>query len=198
VSQKRRNNNRHVFQALGLGVLAFLLSFGLNATFEELAREISVYLSVPLFLLVIALGIVADGIGIASTAADEKAVLSMASRKVPGAKESIWFVRNAPRVSSVFNDVVGDVCATLSGALAVAMIYKVRSSFPSANLLWLTSLGVGIVSALGIGGKALFKPFALKHAEGMVLVLGKATYLMGSLFRRKQGRSPRTGGLGGS
>ncbi|HHX10746.1 MAG TPA: hypothetical protein GX729_05205 [Firmicutes bacterium] len=183
--KERRNNNRHVIQALGLGFLAFLLSFVLNATFEELAKEISVYLSIPLFLLVIAFGILTDGIGIATAAADEKAVLSMASRKVSGARESLWFVRNAPRVSSVFNDVIGDVCATLSGALAVAMIYKVRPLFPSVNLVWLTSLGVGIVSALGIGGKALFKPFALKHAEGMALMLGKASYLMRRVFRRK-------------
>jgi len=185
MTKQRRNNNRYVIQALGLGLLAFSLSFVLNASFEELAQEISVYLSIPLFLLVIALGILTDGIGLAATAADEKAILSMASRKVPGARESLWFVRNAPRVSSVFNDVVGDVCATLSGALAIAMIYKVRALFPWTNLVWLSSLGVGAVSALGIAGKALFKPFALKHAEGMVLILGKASYLMCRVFRRK-------------
>ena len=185
MGKKRNNNNRHFIQGLGLGFFAFLLSFILNVSFEELAQGISVYLSIPLFLLVIVFGILTDGIGVASTKADEKAILSMASRKVAGARESLWFVRNAPRVSSVFNDVIGDVCATLSGALAVAMIYKVRSLFPTVDLVWLTSLGVGIVSALGIGGKALFKPFALKLAEEMVLVLGKASYLMRRVFRRK-------------
>lgn len=183
--RQRDNNRRYILQALSLGFLVFILSFGLNASFEQLALGISFYLSIPLFLLVIVLGIVADGIGVASTKADEKALLSMASRKVTGARESLWFVRNAPRVSSVFNDVIGDVAATLSGALAVAMIYKARFMFPSVSLVWLTSLGVGVVSALGIGGKALFKPFALKHAEGMVLLLGKASHLVFRVFRRK-------------
>lgn len=183
--KKQSNSKRYVLQALGLGLLAFILSFSLNAVFEELARGISFYLSIPLFLFVMAFGIAADGVGIASTKADEKALLAMASRKVSGARESVWFVRNAPKVSSVFNDVIGDVSATLSGALAVAMIYKISSDFPWINVVWLTSFGVGLVSALGIGGKALFKPFALRHAEGIVLLLGKARHLIFRVFRRK-------------
>lgn len=183
--KKHSNTGKYVLQALGLGFLAFILSFSLNAAFEELARGISFYLSLPLFLLILVFGIVADGAGIASTKADEKALLAMASRKVSGAKESLWFVRNAPKVSSVFNDVVGDVSATLSGALAVAMIYKISSNFPWVNVVWLTSLGVGLVSALGIGGKALFKPFALRHAERIVLLLGKARHLIFRVFRRE-------------
>ena len=183
--RQRTKDRRYIIHALGLGIFGFLLSFGLNLSFEELARGISFYLSIPLFLLVIALGIVADGLGVASTAADERALLSMASRKVTGARESLWFVRNAPRVSSVFNDVIGDVAATLSGAIAVAMIYKIRFMLPSLSLLWVTSLGVGLVSSLSIGGKALFKPFALRHSERMVLVLGKARHLVLSVFRRK-------------
>ncbi|HHY16515.1 MAG TPA: hypothetical protein GX524_00415 [Firmicutes bacterium] len=185
MARKKDKNCQYILQAFSLGLLAFILSFALNASFEELAQGISLYLSIPLFLFVITLGIVADGIGIASARADEKALLSMASRKVKGARESLWFVRNAPKVSSVFNDVLGDVSATLSGALAVAMIYRIRSVFPWWNVMWLTSLGVGLVSALGVGGKALFKPFALRHSEKLVLVLGKIRLVMLRVFRRK-------------
>jgi CBS domain containing-hemolysin-like protein len=185
MARKKDKNCQYILQAFSLGLLAFILSFALNASFEELAQGISLYLSIPLFLFVITLGIVADGIGIASARADEKALLSMASRKVKGARESLWFVRNAPKVSSVFNDVLGDVSATLSGALAVAMIYRIRSVFPWWNVMWLTSLGVGLVSALGVGGKALFKPFALRYSEKLVLVLGKIRLVMLRVFRRK-------------
>ena len=99
----------------------------------------------------------------------------MASRNVKGAKESLWFVKNASRMSSIFNDVLGDVSATLSGALAVAIIYRARPLFPAFNavsVLWLTSLGVGFVSALGVGGKALFKHVAMQRSEGIVVFLG--------------------------
>ncbi len=185
MARRKGNGQRHILQALGLALLAFILSFALNASFEELAQNISFYLSIPLFFFVIMLGIAGDGIGIASTRADEKALLSMASRNVKGAKESLWFVRNASKVSSVFNDVLGDVSATLSGALAVAIIYRIRFVFPWLNVLWLTSIGVGLVSALGVGGKALFKPVALRRSEGIVLFLGKIRRVFLRVFRRK-------------
>ena len=93
MARKKDKNCQYILQAFSLGLLAFILSFALNASFEELAQGISLYLSIPLFLFVITLGIVADGIGIASARADEKALLSMASRKVKGARESLWFVK---------------------------------------------------------------------------------------------------------
>lgn len=171
----KKRSGRIVFylQVLGLFVAGFILSFGMNYSLEQIIDRISFGLTLPLFLAVILLGVVSDAIGIASARADEQALLSMASRRVAGAREAVWFVRNASRVSSVFSDLMGDVSATLGGALAVAMALRLRSSFPPASGVYLASAAVGVAAGLSIGGKALSKPLALKYAETIILLLGK-------------------------
>ena len=164
---------KFLFPGLGLGLFAFVLSFALNASIQRIIEGIPLYFGLPLFLFVVAVGILTDALGLACTRASEKALLSMASRKIKGAKESVWFVRNASRMSSVFNDVMGDVSATLSGALAVAIVYKLKGAFPGVSALFLTSASVACASFLTIGGKAVVKPLALKQSNSIVLILGK-------------------------
>ena len=53
--------------------------------------------------------------------ANEKPFHSMASRKVPGALEAIRLLRNAERVSSICNDVVGDICGVVSGSASATI-----------------------------------------------------------------------------
>ena len=171
---KRRSGRLGFYlQALGLTLAGLLLSFGMNFSLERLIDRISLGFTLPLFLGVILLGVASDAIGVASARADEQALLSMASRRVAGAREAVWYVRNASRVSSVFSDLMGDVSATLGGALAVAMAFRMRDTFPEASGVYLASAAVGIAAGLSIGGKALSKPFALKYAETIILLLGK-------------------------
>jgi len=183
--KKITNSSRILLQGLTLGLVAFILTLGTNASLEKMTQRIPLHCSIPLFFFVIALGVITDGLGIASARAKEKSILSMASRKVRGAKEALWFLRNAPKVSSVFNDVMGDVAATLSGALAIAMIYRLRSLLPSVDIVLLGSVSVGLASSLTVAGKALFKPFALKHAECIVLFLGKIRHVLLRVFKRR-------------
>jgi hypothetical protein len=188
MSQKRkRRKSGLLLEVLGLGTGAFLLSFLMNASFEGISRGITPGVGMPLTLSVIGLGILSDGLGLASARADESALLSMASRRVVGAREAVWFVRNAARVSSVFSDVLGDVAATISGALAVAISQSVLGAYPGVSGLLLTGGAIGLASGLSVGGKALFKPVALKYAESMILVLGRARhYLNRALGRTKR------------
>ncbi|MEX0975131.1 MAG: hypothetical protein WD024_07290 [Bacillota bacterium] len=164
---------RWYLQCLGLALAGFLLSFGMNLSLENLSRRIPLGFTVPLFLGVVLLGVVSDAVGLASARAKEESLLSMSSRRVAGAREAVWFVRNASRVSSVFSDLMGDVSATLSGALAVAMAFRVRAGFPALNQVYLASAAVGVASFLSVGAKALSKPFALKYAETIILLLGR-------------------------
>lgn len=173
MAKRRPPRSRLYLQVLWFALGAFLLSFTLNLSFERLSQSVSLSFSVPLLLVVVLLGVASDAIGIASTRAKEERLLSMASRQVAGAREAVWFVRNAPGISSVFSDLMGDVSATLSGALAVAMAFRLRALFPSLRGVFLTSAAVGLASLLSVGGKALFKPFALKYAEDIILLLGR-------------------------
>ena len=69
-------------------------------------------------------GIVFDIIGVAVTATDESSFHSMAAKKVHGAAHAIRLVRHADRVSSFCNDVVGDICGTVSGAAAASIVFN--------------------------------------------------------------------------
>jgi hypothetical protein len=173
-------------QALGLSMAGFFLSFGMNFSLERITDRIPLGLTLPLFASVILLGVACDAVGVASARADEQALLSMATRRVSGAREAVWYVRNASRVSSVFSDLMGDVSATLGGALAVAMALRLRGSFAPGAIPYLASAAVGVASLLSIGGKALSKPFALKYSEDIILLLGKIRRLwIGALGGKK-------------
>lgn len=166
----------------------FILSYSMNLSLESISEKIPLLFSLPLFLSVVVLGAISDAVGLASARAKEESLLAMGSRRVTGAREAVWFVRNASRVSSVFSDLMGDVAATLSGALAVAMALRMRGRFPDVGWAYLASGAVGVASFLSVGGKALFKPVALKYAETIILLLGKMRRLWLVALRGKSTR----------
>ena len=191
MSKNRRGKKSGLLQeVLALSFAAFLLSFVMNAAFEGISHGISLGVGIPLTLSVVGLGVISDGLGVASARAKEGPLLSMASRRIIGAR-ALWFVRNAAKVSSVCNDVLGDVAATISGALAVAVSFSVQAAYPDISWLLATSAAVGVASALSVGGKALFKPVALKYAESMILFLGRARYYVNRAFRRTKNSDDR-------
>ena len=80
-------------------------------------------LSFAVLLLFIALGIVFDMIGVASTSATEKEFHSMAAHRARGAREGGWMVRNAERrFPASATDVVGDICGIISGATGAPIV----------------------------------------------------------------------------
>lgn len=49
---------------------------------------------------------------------------SMAAHREKGAKEALMLLRSASRVSSVCNDVVGDICGIVSGSTAAVIVTR--------------------------------------------------------------------------
>ena len=106
--------------------------------------------------LFIGVGILFDIVGVAVTAADPKPFHAMASHKEKGAKEALMLLRNASRVSSVCNDVVGDICGIVSGATGAVIVTQLQKVLSLRSVLF--SVGVtALISGLTIGGKALGK-----------------------------------------
>ena len=93
--------------------LTFFLSSSLSVISSVLLEDVSLFFSILIVLIIVIIGIVFDIIGIAVTAADESPFHAMASRKFYGAKQAIKLI-NANKVSSVCNDVVGDICGVIS------------------------------------------------------------------------------------
>ena len=144
-------------------VLSALLSF-----FSSTALEGTGYIVAALVLAVfIGLGIVFDMIGVAVTAADPKPFHSMAAHKEKGAREAIRLLQNANQVSSVCNDVVGDICGIVSGSTAAVIVTALQRDFNTTNVM--ISIGVtALISGLTIGGKALFKKVAINECTAVV------------------------------
>ena len=118
-------------------------------------------------LFIVLIGIFFDMIGIASTAANETPFHSMAARKVNGAKQSIQIVRNADRVASFCNDVIGDISGIISGTAAALVIIQLAGSMHMATASpFEYGINVGLTSliaAFTVGGKAFGKSFAITY-----------------------------------
>ena len=90
-------------------VITLFVSGAISFLSEELLARSGMIAAFAILLVIVLVGIVFDILGVAVTSADERPFHSMASRKVPGAQEAIRLLRNAERVGSICNDVIGDI-----------------------------------------------------------------------------------------
>ena len=146
----------------------FLLAVALSAVmsfFSSTALEGAGYMVTLLVLaMFIALGIIFDMVGVA---ADPKPFHSMAAHKEKGGREAIRLLQNANQVSSVCNDVVGDICGIVSGSTAAVIVTQLQRDLSTTSVL--ISIGVtALISGITIGGKALGKSMAINDCTKVV------------------------------
>ena len=147
-----------------ISILSFLISLVFSFIGETIIPNAHIAISVVLIFLFIAIGIIFDMIGVAVTVADVSTFNSMATKKVKGAKIGVKLIKNASRVSSFCNDVIGDICGIISGStgLSIAIIISKRLN---VNLLLITLLITALIASLTITGKALGKSFAMNNCN---------------------------------
>ena len=171
------SSKRQQKQALRWALTIFLVTIAVSATISFVSGEVmdrsSMAVAFLILLFIVAVGIVFDIVGVAVTSADEKPFHSMASRRVSGAREAIRLLRNAEKVSSICNDVVGDICGVVSGAasatIAARAIVYLDFSWPQ-----LVSLGMSaLVAGLTVGGKAIGKTVAMNSCTEIVFLVGQ-------------------------
>ena len=129
------------------------------------------------------IGIITDIIGTAVTSADEQPFIAMASKRIAGAKQALQLIRRAERVSSLLNDVVGDIVGIISGSAgSVIAVYLVSLGLKSAVASMLIT---AFTSAFMIGGKAYGKGLAIANSSRIVLTVGRVMAFF-SMKRRKK------------
>lgn len=148
-------------------VLAVALSAALSLISSTALTGAGYVVAVSVLVAFIALGIVFDMIGVAVTAADPRPFHSMASHKEKGGKQAIRLLQNASRVSSVCNDVVGDICGIVSGTTAAVIVTRLQQDFSTTSVLIAIAL-TALISGLTIGGKALAKTVAINDCTRVV------------------------------
>ena len=165
--------------------MALTISAAFSFLSQELLSAASLFGAFIVLLTIIVIGIFFDLLGVAVTAAEEKPFHSMASRKVPGGVEAIWLLRNAGKVSSVCNDVVGDICGIISGAAAAVVAVEAFESLQHLSLRVIQLLSA-LVAALTILGKAFCKQIALDYSTNIVHRAAKLIWRFKRFFLRKK------------
>lgn len=153
--------------------VSFVLSVVMSYLSNEALGSSGTFLSFVVLFFFIALGIVFDMIGIAAASATEKEFHSMAAHRVRGAKEAVWMTRNAEKVSSICNDVVGDICGIVSGATGALIVANITAGMNGVQVVLISLLITGMISALTIGGKAAGKGVAIAFSSRVLSICGR-------------------------
>ena len=174
-------------------VTVFISTIVISGTISFISDKImaasSMAVAFLILLAIVLIGIIFDLVGVAVTSADEKPFHSMAARKVPGGMEAIRLLRNAERVSSICNDVVGDICGVVSGSASATIAAQVLQNFEFSWPQVVTLLMSALVAGLTVGGKAVGKTFAINSCTPIVSAVGRLIYTLNhipELFKRKK------------
>ncbi len=145
-------------------LLSFVISITFSFASEMTLPKVNIFWAIVIALIFILVGVMFDMIGVAVTASDESVFHSMSANKVRGAKIAVKLKKNADKVSSFCQDVIGDVCGVVSGSTGAVISLKIMDKLDSDNLI-ITLVVMGIISALTIGGKAFEKAFAINKSN---------------------------------
>lgn len=180
------NGRAHLRRGILVGLSTFVFATLIVLPAVGMVGHAPLYVAFPVLFLIIAIGVVFDIIGVAVTAAEEVPFHARASKRQPGARQSLWLIRNADRVSNFCNDIVGDVAGTIGGAAAAAIVAQVvelnKVGPTGADLI--NMVLIGGVAGLTVGGKAWGKGFAISRADLVVREVGLVLYW----FRRRAGK----------
>ena len=156
--------------------VTIVISGSISFVSDEVMQRSGIFTAFLILLAIIFVGIVFDIIGMAVATADEKPFHSMAARKVPGAQAAIRLLRNAERVSSICNDVVGDICGVVSGSASATIAAQILQNMEFGWPQMITLLMSALCAGLTVGGKAVGKTFAVNSATSIVHTVGKIIY----------------------
>ena len=187
----KKERNKTIRWVVTIFLVTIVISGVISLVSDALMSRSGLLSAFFILLVIILVGIIFDIIGMAVATADEKPFHSMAARKVPGASDSIKLLRNAERVSSICNDVVGDICGVVSGSasatIAALILSSVDFGWPQMISLAMSALCAGLT----VGGKAVGKTFAVNSATAIVHTVGRIIYTLHhipDLFRKKKNK----------
>jgi len=178
----KREKRKNIQWVVTIFVTTILISGTISLISDEVMAGSNVAVAFCILLAIIFLGILFDIIGMAVATADEKPFHSMAARKMPGAQEAIKLLRNAERVSSICNDVIGDICGVVSGSAAATIAGQILAHFTFTWPQMIMLIMSALVAGLTVGGKAVGKTFAINSCTKIIYQVGKMIWRLRRLF----------------
>ena len=187
-SAHKKERNKAIRWVVTIFFVTIIVSGSISALSDVIMANSSMPVAFLILFAIILIGIIFDIIGMAVASADEKPFHAMAARKVTGAKEAIALLRNAERVSSICNDVVGDICGVISGSASATIAVQVMNNIEFSQEKAITLVMSALVAGLTVGGKAIGKTFAIGSCTKIVENVGKLIWGFSHLpefFRKK-------------
>lgn len=173
----KKNNKKqiNIKWILLITIAAFIISLFFSVISEMIIPNVTLIVSIIVLFIVIILGIIFDMIGISVTVADMKSFNGMAARKVKGSSLGVTFIKNAEKLSSFCNDVIGDICGIISGSIGVSISISLASRF-DLNLVVVTLVTTALIAAFTIGGKAIGKSIAINQCNKILFWFSRMVY----------------------
>ena len=189
MSKKEKTRQSKQKWILTVVCLSFGLSVGMSFVTSLFVESAGLLVALLSLIVLVMIGIITDVIGTAVTSADEQPFIAMASKRILGAKQALQLIRKAERVSSILNDVVGEIVGIISGSAgSVIAVYLVSLGLKSAIASMLIT---AFTSAFMIGGKAYGKGLAIANSDRIVLTVGRVMAVFEKKSKPKQRKKTR-------
>lgn len=166
-----KNKKRNTWPII-VTILAFFISLLFSFISESIMPSVPILIGIIILITFILIGIIFDMIGVAVTSSNEEPLHAMSSKKIKGAKKAVSFKKNADKVSSFCNDVIGDICGIISGSAGVAVATSLANTY-NLNIFYTSLIVTAIIAALTIGGKAFCKKIAINNNHKIVYLTAK-------------------------
>jgi CBS domain containing-hemolysin-like protein len=159
-------------------LITVCISAGFSYVSSALLNRADTVVAFAILFVIVLIGILFDMIGVAVAAAEEKPFHSMAARKVPEAPEALRLVKNAARVSSICNDVIGDICGVVSGSASAIIAAEIVVNFTPSAATVIRLLMSALVAGLTVGGKACGKSLAMRESTKIIHAAAKVIWFV--------------------
>ena len=169
---KDKKKNSNIGWIIKITLLAFIISFTFSFASESILANVNMITGIIVLLVFILIGVMFDMIGVAVTSADIGPFNAMNAKKLKGANLAVTFIKNADKVSSFCNDVVGDICGIISGS-ASAIVAVLIAEATKLPILYVTLTVTAITASLTIGGKAMGKGVAINNNVAILYAFAK-------------------------
>lgn len=188
--QKKKDNKKERLKwVFTIVPVTFVISAVMQMVLSGLMNKVNLIMAFIILSIFVAIGVLFDIIGVAVTSATETPFHSLSSQKVRGAKEAVRLIRNADKVGSFCNDVIGDIVGIISGSATTAIVIMLLSIGYLKNEFALTTVLTAIVAAVTIGGKALGKSVAINRSNDIVFLVGKLVSFVAPVKERNSSKS---------
>jgi len=168
--------------SLTIAVITFVLAAIFSSFSSSLLGSVSWIIGFIIVLIIVFIGIIFDMLGIAAAAAKAAPLHAMAAEKVKGAREAVLIHRNAEKVASFSNDVIGDISGIVSGSALTIVILQITNLFRysdgSTFQIVISTVLTSFIAALTVGGKAFGKYYAIHYSTNILLYTGKVVYFI--------------------